>query len=254
MDLRLTTCAVVGLASLTSGSALAQSSALYVTDGDSQRLAIAQNGNATIKTTYVRGYPIVVRNTVWIGDYSASIPAREYDLAGNATGNTSAYTARNAVDAGTDGVNNYMLGNAFSGNATVWRTDGQFGNQVALFSVQGSDLVGITYDMNSNTLWISDNTNIYNYTTGGQLLSSFAHGRGRGCLAWEPSTDTLWYVNNGSNNIHQFTKTGTFLQTVVMNGLTSNNWGAEFQMAIPAPGALAMLGLAGLVSARRRRR
>jgi hypothetical protein len=233
-------------------AALAQTDPLYVTDGDSSRLARVQGGVVTTSTTHNKGYPLAVRNTIWIGDYNGTQPnSIEYTLAGVPTGGTTPYTPVFAVDGAVNGNTNYQLGNAFSGNATVYSANANWSGQVAMFNVQGSDLVGITYDGVGGSLFISDNSNIYEYGLGGNLISQFPHRSGRGSLAWEPSTDTLWYVPNGANTIDQYSKAGAFLGTVNTPGLASNNWGAEF--VVPEPTTMALLAVGSLLMARRRR-
>ncbi len=217
-------------AALAGTAANAQTSTLYVTDGDSSRMAIVQGGSATIVRTHNKGYPIVVNSSVWIGDYNGTQPNTiEYDLAGTATGNFGPYSPVFAVDAGTDGTRAFELGNAFNTNSTVYSLNADLsGSPTAMFNVSGSDIVGITYDSASGNIWVSDGNKLYQYTTGGSLVSSFAHSSGRGCIAYEAATDTLWYVTNGSNNITQYSKTGSLLQTISVPNLASNNWGAEF--------------------------
>ncbi len=233
-------------------AALAQTDPLYVTNGDSARLARVQGGVVTTSTTHVRGYPIAVRNTIWIGDYNGAQPnSIEYTLAGVPTGNTTPYTPVFAVDGAVNGNTNYQLGNAFSGSATVYSANADWSGQTPMFNVAGSDLVGITYDAVGGSLFISDRSNIYEYDLAGNLLGQFAHTSGRGSLAWEPSTDTLWYVPNGANNIDQYSKTGSFLGSVSTPGLASNNWGAEF--VVPEPATMMLLAAGSLILARRRR-
>ncbi len=228
----------VGMALLWAGAtATAQTDVLYVTDGDSSRLAIVQDGVLQdITTTYVRGYPIAVRDTIWIGDYNGnSADAFEYDLAGVGTGNRAPYSAVRAVDGGVNGDVNYQLGNAFSSSATVYVSDADWQNETALFSVSGSDLVGITFDPVNGSIWISDDNTVYEYDTTGNLLGKFGHSSGRGCIAYELSSDTIWYVTNGSDRITQYSKTGAVLTTLSVSGLNSNNWGAEFASEPAAP-------------------
>lgn len=242
---------VCGLA--LSSAAIAQTDTLYVTNGDSARLAIVQGGNLIAVTeTHVRAYPLAVRDTIWIGDFNGNQPnSIEYDLNGLPTGNAVPYTPVRAVDGGASSDTNYQLGNAFTTNATVYSADADWQNESPIFNVSGQDLVGITFDGVLDTLWVSDQNNIYQYSLGGALLSQFAHISGRGSLAWEPSTDTLWYITNGSNSIDQYAKDGTHLQNVVVTGLASNNWGAEF--SIPEPASAMLLAFGSLVMLRRRR-
>lgn len=237
------------------GAAAGQTDRLYITDGDSQRLAIVQGGVLqSVKTTHVRGYPIVVNSSLWIGDYNGNQPnAIEYDLDGNATGATVPYTPIFAVDAGSDGGQSFQLGNAFNSNATVYAGGAQFENSTPLFDVQGSDLVGITYDTANGSIWVSDQSQLYEYSLGGSLLSSFSHQSGRGCIAYEASSDSIWYVTNGSDTITQYAKNGKVLNTLQVGGLASNNWGAEFAARVPTPGAAALFGMAAVVGTRRRR-
>jgi hypothetical protein len=207
---------------------------LYVTDGDSQRLTIVQDGAVVaIKQTFVRGYPIAVNATAWIGDYNGAQPdAHEFDLSGDPTGITAPYAPILAVDAGSTGGTTYQLGNAFSPSSTVYECDFDLQNPTPLFEVTGNDLVGITYDSAAGSIWVSDQSTMYEYTTGGSLLSSFIHQSGRGCIAYEPSSDTIWYVTNGTDTITQYGKDGSVLQTLSVSGLASNNWGAEFSMRV----------------------
>jgi hypothetical protein len=224
--------------SLCASLAQAQTETLYVTDGDSARLAIVRGGVLlAVKTTHVRGYPLTATSSLWIGDYDGTqLNSIQYDLGGNATGATVPYTVRDAVDGASDGRNAWQLGPAFSTSATVWFSPSvDFSGSVAAFSVAGDDLVGIAFDTATGTLWVSDQNNIYHYSTGGTLLGQFAHTSGRGCIAYEHSTDTLWYVSNGSDNITQYSKTGAKLQTLTVAGLSSNNWGAEFSAVVTPP-------------------
>src|SRR5262249_47433698 len=155
-----------------------------------------------------------------------------------------------------DGVQyNYQLGGAFGSSGTVYRSNLDFSNAQPIFNVSNlSDDVGITYDPTDSTLWVSGQSEIRHYDLSGNQLGGFNHSSGRGWLAYEPDSDTLWYVRNGSNEIDQYSKAGQLLQQVQVNGLAANNWGAEFAMkAVPAPGAAALMGIGGLVASRRRR-
>jgi hypothetical protein len=253
---------LIGLAS----SAFAQR-IVYITNGDAQELQAIDVATGAINytaTTHSIGYPPAVRNAIWIGQRDNSGPSREYSLATGAfTGNQVTLTGPNFgnfVDAGVNGNVNYTLV-AFVTSTTVYRTDPNWQNAVSMFSFSGSDIVGITYDSVTGTLWTSDQNNIYNYTLGGSFLSQFAQAGGRGSLAYEPATDTLWYVPNSSSSpLLQYSKAGALLNTVSTPTRSSNVWGAEFAVsAVPEPSTLLLggLGAAGVWATRkamRRRR
>ncbi len=249
--------ALIGAACGLAASASAQTEVLYTTNGDGGTMTMYQGGIGTQVNTHVRGYPIAVNQSVWIGDYNGNQPnSLEYDLAGNATGGSVPYSAVNAVDATSDGSFGYELGNAFGSSGTVYRlgADLDSTNRIALFDVgtdgRDSRFVGITYDHDRGTLWISAATNIYEFDLAGNQLGFFGHSEGDGhALAYESSTGTLWTAR--SSTLNQYDRSGNLLQTVNTDIPAGNNWGAEF--AVPAPGTLALLGLGGLVAARRRR-
>lgn len=233
---RVTTVMVVLV--LAAGAGFAQTSTLYVTDGDAGRLALVQGGVLqAVQATHVKGYPLTVAGSIWIGDYDGSQPnSIEYDLAGAPTGNTVLYTSIAAVDGATNGIGSWQLGSAFGSLGQVFFSPNlDFQGSTHVFDVPGNDVVGITYDSASATLWVSDEFHVYNYSTTGTLLGEFEHSSGRGCVAYEPGTDTLWYVTNSSNTITQYSKAGAVLQTLTVAGLQSNNWGCEFPMATLGP-------------------
>jgi hypothetical protein len=255
--------AALALAAGVAASGAAHANLLYVTDGDSQRLAIVDTTTATLVNvtgTHQGGYPIAVRNSVWIGNYYGP-NAAEYTLAGAPTGNTAPSASVFAVDGTAVGGVNYELGDAFGSGPTVYTANINWTNPTAAFGPivpGGGDFVGITYDSALNVLWISNNTTIFEYSLGGGLLGQFAHQSGRGSLAYDDTTDTLWFVRNGSDSIDQYSKTGTLLQTENIVGLAANNWGSEFALhavaAAPEPASLGLFGGALLLLQRLRRR
>ena len=115
----------------------------------------------------------------------------------------------------------------------MYSTEVDWTNPVPLFQVSGSVIVGITFDAVSENLFISDTSSIYEYSLGGSLLSQFSHAGGNGCLAYEVTTDTLWYVpNNATAPLLRYSKTGTLLQSVTTPTRSGNVWGAEFESSV----------------------
>ncbi len=233
---------------------------LYVTSGDGSNgpTLFALDGTSITYqvATQTLELPIAVRDSIWLGTYASVNTAREYDLFGNPTGNTSPFTPVLGADGTTDGINNYTVV-SFSSSGTVFQGDGDWQNLNPIFTASGiNDINGITFDTASDTLWISGDTEVQNYSLSGTLLGQFSHSNGRGSLAYDPLTDTLWHVRNGSDQLAQYSKTGTLLQNVTVSGLSGNNWGAEFRYgAIPEPSSflITAAGLLGILARRRRR-
>lgn len=238
---------------------------LFVTDGDSNSLQAINTGDGTIQsyTSSSSEYAIAVRGTIWLRPYYSSLFAWEYDLAGSVTGNTAEINptpnSEQWLDGTTDGSFNYTLGWTGSSAVNIYRANGDWSNAELLFNTGslalGDDLMGITFDFVSGNLWISGQTTISQVTLTGVLISQFSHQGGRGSLAYQSSTDTLWYVPNSTESaLLQFSKEGQLLQSLIVAGRSDNVWGAEFQ-AIPEPStyALLALGLGVLVWLRRRR-
>lgn len=124
-------------------------------------------------------------------------------------------------------------------------------NPTRLFTLPSSP-TGITYDMNTGHPWIAhDGGVIEERTLDGTVISSFPYGTGGiGSLAWEPATATLRGVVNGRDEIRNFSRTGTLLESVNIPGLASNNWGGEF--AVPEPTTALLLALGAIGALRRR--
>lgn len=247
-------CVSIVAVMLFAGIAAGQTDRLYVTDGDSSRLAIVQGGVVqNVVGTQQGAYPIAVSGTVWTGSLYGNSQSLEFDLNGNYLGNAVNINQANAVDGTTDGVQyNYQLSGCFGTNAVVYRSNLDFSNAQPLFNAFGmSRSVGITYDPTDSTLWVSGDVEMRHYDLAGNFLGGWNHQSGDSTLAYEPSTDTLWLVRS---SMYQYDKSGNLLQVLSPNGLAANNWGAEFPIgSIPAPGAAALLGISGLVAGRRRR-
>jgi hypothetical protein len=188
----------------------------------------------------------------------------EYDFNGNVTGGPFSLSGVGSCwDSTTDGNFNYLMDYS---NGNVLRASLTYGAVTTLFGgFNFGDFLGITYDRNNNSLWISGwgSNVVRDYTLGGSLLSSFSATAAPGSLtslALDPADNTLWMgTQNTLGTFFQYSKAGALLQTVVIPGLAGQNTlGGEFPFAasaVPEPMtiALAGLGLAGAAGAGWRR-
>lgn len=226
---------------------------LILADGDSLSLQSynlqtgAQNWSVT---SFNLGYPLSVRETIWLGHRDNLDSAIEYSVAtGAPTGNSAALSGDNQsqlLDGATDGTFNYSV--RFP-NSAVFRANGDWTNSTFLFNapVGGNTAFGITYDTSSSRLWLNAGGNLYRYSLAGVEEFSFPHTGGNGGIAFDNSNNTLWIVpNDPSADLLQYDTNGNFLSSLTALGRSSNVWGAEIQFAaIPEPGTIALIaGLA----------
>mgnify|MGYP001165879763 CR=1 FL=1 len=238
-------------------TASAQTQPYYITDGDASTMFIVQNGSLqATKATYNLGYPIAVRNTIWLG-HRDDAGAFEYDLFGDATGGSSAggNGFSQLLDGATGIANNYGI-ECCGGPNSVTIADPDWSNQKVLFNLPGgAEGVGIAYATSTNTLFAMFffEMTVNEYDLNGTLLNRWNYqDQFEAALAYEASTNTLWTAQNSGNIIRQYALDGTPLQTITVAGLGNfgNIWGGEMQ--IPAPGSLALVAAGGLMFRRRR--
>jgi hypothetical protein len=232
--------ALLGLAA--AGSALAQTDAYYVTDGDAQRAVRMQGGAIDLQWNLTDNqYPLAIVSTIRIYATYDSNTGAEYDLDGNPTGVTYPFVggAGQFLDGTTDGQSRNWA--CSFNDAGIWQFTRDWASPTLAFSVPSLP-EGITYDPTSDHLWVARSQQagasqnlIEEYTTAGQLVSSFVYDINRlGGLAWEPSSGTLWGFDNGLNTVVQYSEAGELLQSIQVQGLASNNWGGEFSMGCKA--------------------
>lgn len=174
-----------------------------------------------------------------------------YDLAGVPQGTIYPNAGFRSFDSTTDGDSNYLV--SFDDFA-VYRTDADYSNPVRMFQVNFRDL-GITYDPRDESLWIAsfdEGGDVTHYDLSGNVLGGFNTGLERqSAVALDHADGTLWVFDGTSGDrFLQWDTSGNFLGEY--NSGAEGNWlGGEFNL--PAPGALALFGLAGLATNRRRR-
>ncbi|MGD8454549.1 MAG: hypothetical protein PVJ57_22270 [Phycisphaerae bacterium] len=262
---------------------LAQTSRLYITSFDWPPVHhIAQNG-AVVQEWQTGGmydgdcqWAMAVTDTIKIYASSYVGMGYEYDLDGNMIpGNTYPNTEfLDCFDGATDGTHNWTIAHndwdeEFPYPVVV--ADADWGGARVAFAPERRSS-GITYDGNSDTLWVTNVApdincdRVQQYSLEGELLSEFNIDLGGGQvidwgghgIAWDPADDTLWIsaftpFGAAGPDLHQFDKQGNLLQSVDL-GVTSPLMGAmglEFQM-VPEPTS-ALLLVAALVAVCRRR-
>jgi hypothetical protein len=265
--------AALGL-SLLAGPASAQQTPFYIFDGDSQNGYIVQNGQMINNFTTAAvgiGYPVAVRNTVWLGDRDNN-GAAEYTLGGVPTGNTSAGAGgfTQLLDGTGDAFNNFGIEWGSNGD-TVTVANQNWTGQTTLFNLPTTNVASsITVDTSAGVFYIGGFNDVLNvYTFEGTLLNSFNVAVSLDCLAYEALTDTLWVAPNQGSQVVQLSKTGAILNTInVVAGpgqtftAFGNNFGGEMPLsggggsAAPEPGsvAFALLGISALGIVARRKR
>jgi hypothetical protein len=198
----------------------------------------------------------VVGNTVRQVSYAYS-GGTEYTLSGVPTGQTYP-TVSEVYDGTSDGQYIYAW-DWLDASLERYSLNWQF--QQTLFSLSGAskDYMGVTYDYQTNSVWIapwgyshpSVRGRLYNYSLTGQLLGTLPlvnpEGWGDG-LACDPADNTLWFFSWADGRYEQYDKSGTYLGSV--SGM-SRIYGAEF--AVPEPATLCLLALGGLAVFRRRK-
>ena len=206
-----------------------------------------------------------VRTTGLLNPGLSSPAGSLYDLLGNYQGVTYQSLTLNTNDATTDGTYNYLVsvnnGPDDTGNGTVWRTNRDYTNPVALFLLPAG-YEGITYDPTNNSVWVSGwyNSNVrdYSLTTGmlGTQLSQFSTGHNANlALALDPVTQHLW-LNRCDNatwtapcTLEEWSKAGDPLSTIANTPYT---FGGE--IIGPEPSSFALIGAGVLALWLKRRR
>ncbi len=254
---------VIASALSSANLALGQANPLYMVSWDTNDVIVIQNGMIINQfTTSGLETGLAIQDTIKMVGRGSGQNGAEYALDGTPLGGGPYFNPGfvDLYDGTTNGVNNWAIAhNDFDTNFAVVVGDADWNNlQVAFVPTRRSS--GITYDASTDTLWIANNLGGFNglqqYDLNGDLLADFElpfiSGAGYG-LAWDPGDDTLWMTGAfGSVDAYQLDKSGNILQELDFPEITRNWISAE--ILIPAPGTLVLLGAAGLLGLRRRRR
>lgn len=260
--MRNATLAVLGVLAA-AGTATAQSQVLYLGDQGAGVVYRVQGGSILDSWTPIGGGSesgggMAVTDRVRIAPFTGGT-VQDYSLtgaylgavgSGGGAGGGSGYT----FEGTTDGTYNYV---ANYGSSGVTRWDGAWssGSAVSYFSTALSGIFGIAYDSGSDTFWVSQisSNGVAQYDRSGNELQRWTvPTTDHNLLAYEGSSGTLWQISRSDNVLRQYSTGGSLLNSYSL-GTFSNVLSIEFSVEIPAPGALALLGIGGLAAARRRR-
>lgn len=154
-----------------------------------------------------------------------------------------------------DSRNNVMYATQFSGGRGLYSLSLSNGTATVINPAMALGIGGLAYNSNTDQLIGSNDGagDLYeiNRSNGAQTLlfdGPFVNDSG---LTYDPVNNYLWGID-WSGVLFRYDVSNNYARTDVLTGLGAYDGLAYF--AVPAPGALALLGLGGVVGARRRRR
>lgn len=255
---------IIGLAVLCAAATLAeaQSSPLYIQDQGAGRMYKVQNGSVVGNwaTSSNEACLAVTPSEIRTVGYFQGGQGYEYDLNGNPTGPSYTGAWNYTFEGTTDGLNNNYTCQ-YAGGGMVYSYDRTWQNPQPVASLGQEQFFGISYDSSNGSFWGSTISNtpgiVRNVDANGNILHQWnIPTTDHTLLAYDPGTDTVWSMSRSDgNNLRQWDKNGNQLQLIQVSGWSQSNiLGMEFAIGkVPAPGAAGLLGIGGLVAARRRR-
>lgn len=183
----------------------AKADRLYITDSYyGNNIHVLENG--TLVDSWARysksEYGIYVDGNIFTMHYDATTGGTRYLLDGTNTGqNYQGDGTGRVYDAATDGYAVFTADAYISKGISVRNRD--YTAPELLFS---GKFLGVTYDPNTNSLWVNTDSRIENRTFTGELLSSF-NANTIGGLAMDYSDGTLW-VSESRHGIAQYSQSG----------------------------------------------
>ncbi|MEP6766356.1 MAG: PEP-CTERM sorting domain-containing protein [Gemmatimonadaceae bacterium] len=259
------------LLSLTAAGTLsAQSTNYYITAGDQNLGFIVRNG--AIQSTFaLAGNALSAEYALRVSASGLVIADRDggkttsYSLTGvaGATQSNSPQSLDQFLDGGTDGTFTYAARCCSSANG-IYRGDMNFGGMSLFATAGGTNASGVTYANGSVFSSWFDGA-IREYSGAGLLLNTYNLGLGGAVsgLAFESSTNSLWFYINGGSTIYNYTLTGQRIGALQIAGLSSYNAfggemvaGAGVPSTVPEPSTYVLMaaGLASIAAVSRRRK
>jgi len=183
----------------------------------------------------------------------------EYDSSQNVLNSFTAAINGQWVEDMSHGLGNTLYLGTFEGN--IFAVNDQTGAILNSFSVTNSSFTGVAFD--GTNLWVSGgltSNNLFQYSTTGTLLGTFALNNTCGGVGYDASDNTLWCGDFGV--VRHYSISGTLLGSFNTSSSGAYHDGLELvnltdgRSSVPEPTSLLLIGtgLIGLVGFKARRK
>ncbi|MDQ2986453.1 MAG: PEP-CTERM sorting domain-containing protein [Armatimonadota bacterium] len=168
-----------------------------------------------------------------------------YDINHNVIGNFGNFTSFTGqhLDGTLDTAAQLTYASNFTTGDVVQYTNAYFdAPSVSIYNAGAGNLVSITYNAATGTLFLGGDGTITEITTGGAFVNSFTTPDSWvRSLAYDASDNTMWYLSFSGTDIVQVNAAGSEVGRTTVN-LGGNYWGGEIA-PVPEPATFVALGL-----------